>query len=597
MKKYYLWMLAAVTALMCCTACGDDEDTPPTPPQPVPSVTLSGGTATDRTITFTVTPTDADRCAYRVLLQTAAAPDAATLFAEGTPVAADKPTQVPVDNLTPNTAYAVYAVAANGETMSEVKKLLLTTTLPDEPPIRIVELENTLLAYYYSEDDYENTGNFYFNLSRGEVDENGFPANGSDNYVLMVDLYSELPADILNPVLPDGTYVYSNVDKTRGTFFVNEAMGRGGPTFCAIENYEALKFIDGSIVFAHSGNIYTMTADFTTTEDEKIRFTYEGEMPFVNKDIPQGLDVTCTEAEAVWQGDLYGMGTSVWSMQIRDVSLTESGTPSGSGTLIDLVFFGEPFDSFEQAALTEGEYTFNNTFAIKTLMRGGKDGNNQPIGSIATKWNVGRPERNYLSDGTMTVSRSGDNYTITLDAVSDVDLPVKATYTGTIPMTSQVTPPDPGDYFSTLTHDVTIRPEDITYADFYDQEEWYEGSNLFQIVLSTDDLSLELDFYTGLDVEGAVPSGTFTVESSSDPTTYTPDPVSIQPGWSDGDGYNEGTILEIYDVALGFVKSGTVTVNHKGGYEYDITWDLVDDSPSGHRITGSYSGTLVNPYE
>ena len=44
-----------------------------------------------------------------------------------------------------------------------------------------------------------------------------------------------------------------------------------------------------------------MTADFTTTEDEKIRFTYEGEMPFVNKDIPQGLDVTCTEAEAVWQ--------------------------------------------------------------------------------------------------------------------------------------------------------------------------------------------------------------------------------------------------------------------------------------------------------
>ena len=104
MKKYYLWMLAAVTALMCCTACGDDEDTPPTPPQPVPSVSLSGGTATDRTITFTVTPTDADRCAYRVLLQTAAAPDAATLFAEGTPVAADKPTEVPVDNLTPNTA-------------------------------------------------------------------------------------------------------------------------------------------------------------------------------------------------------------------------------------------------------------------------------------------------------------------------------------------------------------------------------------------------------------------------------------------------------------------------------------------------------------
>lgn len=190
-------------------------------------------------------------------------------------------------------------------------------------------------------------------------------------------------------------------------------------------------------------------------------------------------------------------------------------------------------------------------------MRGGKDGNNQPIGSIATKWNVGRPERNYLSDGTMTVSRSGDNYTITLDAVSDVDLPVKATYTGTIPMTSQVTPPDPGDYFSTLTHDVTIRPEDITYADFYDQEEWYEGSEPFSrsyfrpTICRSSSIFIPVWMWRGQCLR--VPS-----RSRAVPIRPPIRPIRFRssPGWSDGDGYNEGTILEIYDVALGSSNRG-----------------------------------------
>ena len=168
MKKSYFWMITAASALLFgLTSCSSDDPEPGPEPKPGegPSVTLTAGPVTDVSIKFTVSPANADKCLYQVIAADAPAPTVPIFLGSGIEVPADKPTEVPVPDLTPNTAYAVYAVAFNGEQESEIKKLVLTTSQTVEPT-KTVELEWPLLAYYYSEKVVENTGNFYFNLVR-----------------------------------------------------------------------------------------------------------------------------------------------------------------------------------------------------------------------------------------------------------------------------------------------------------------------------------------------------------------------------------------------------------------------------------------------
>ena len=69
----------------------------------------------------------ADRCAWTYGLKGDAAPDAAAIFANGTAVSADQPSDVTIPDLTPGTTYVAYAVAASGEHAGEVESIDLPT--------------------------------------------------------------------------------------------------------------------------------------------------------------------------------------------------------------------------------------------------------------------------------------------------------------------------------------------------------------------------------------------------------------------------------------------------------------------------------------
>lgn len=597
MKKSTFWIIAALftvllTGLTACSDSGNDEPGPlPKPePDPEPKVTLSASDVapTSTSISFVISCEEADKCAYQVLPSSDAAPSAATVIATGTEVSSDKTTPVTVGDLSPETSYTVYAAAADGQTLSPLEQLKLMTAKTQEEPTTTIELEYPLVANYFGDEEAEDTGNFYFNLVKGTTDERGYPV-GEDDYVLLVDLYSAIPADLEHPVISDGTYTFSGEPWQNGTFFVDTQMG--GPTFCLRPNFQDLQFVDGSITITQTGGKYSMVADFTMDKDEKIRFTYQGEMPFVNKDLPQPIDVTCTQAEALWQGDLYQMNTSVWSMQMRDVSLNADGVPTSPGTLIDLAFFGDPFADFSEAVLTEGEYTFSNTFAVKTLMRGGKDDQNKRIGSYVTLWSAaGVGEYHYLYDGTMTVSRSGNGYTVVLDALTDKGISVKASYTGEITLSSDVIPTGP--YLSTLTHDVALTNDDVTDVTLYDFGEINDGVNTMEFNIDGDDFNFCISLSVALDVTGYVPSGSYPVAKNIEPESYLP--FTTEPGWL-FDGYPAGgTRINIFsDSTIGIVKSGMVTVERIGETdEYHMSWDLVDDSPARHKITGTYNGVF-----
>lgn len=595
MKKFYFWMLAAATLLssgLALTSCDDGPENPPIPPETVPTVTLSAGEATEASITFTVASKDADKCAYRVLPTADDAPDAAAVLTSGTAVPANESKRVEVAGLSENTSYTVYAAASVGERVGELKTVTMTTKKGQAPEeVTIIELERAQDAFYYTDDEEGTVGNFYFSLARGEMDDHyGFPAPGEDNFLLCLDLYTDIPADLEHPVLSQGTYTMANESGVVNTFFV-AANDLSGPSVCFTENFGAIEFKDGTFAITYADGQYTLSGDVVSKEDDrKYRFLYTGEIPFVNKDLPPETSVTCTEADAVWYGDLYGMNTCVWELQMRDVSLAQDKTPTAAGTLINLTLFGEPCQ-FADASLTEGEYTFSNTFGVRTMMMGGQDGNGGYLGSIVRKWD-GRSyaETLCMNSGTLTLTRSGDNYTAVLDAVTDRGVVVKASYTGQIAITGDDSgdPDDPG--FSTIKGDVVLNQEDVLYATLYDFGEIIDGVNTMEFDLENDDVMFCISLNVALDVTGYVPSGTYTVAPDLEPESYVP--FSVEPAYQ-YNGNANGTRYDSFTDGIGYVKSGTVEIERIGETdEYKLTWNFVDDSPQKHKITGSYQGVF-----
>lgn len=583
-------MIATVAMLFtgfAFTACSNNNEElpPPPPPELNPTVRLTAGEPTEHSIAFTVVSDKAEKCAYRVLPTADDAPDAAAVLLSGTPVPAGESKDVVVDALTPGTSYTVYAAASAGDQVSPLETLQMTTKKKEDPvEVTTIEFEWADLAYYYSEDEESGVGNFYFTLVRGEIDDHaGFPLPGPDNFMLGLDLYSAMPSDLEHPVLPDGTYVKSGQPGVNGTFYVNEE-GLNGPSACFTYD-NAIGFKDGSFTISCAEGVYTLEGNVTAKKDDaKYRFVFTGEIPFVNMDLPQEDVVACTEAEAVWYGDLFGAGNCVWGIRMSDVSLAQDGTPLGAGTVFELLFFGEPC-TFENAQLTEGTYTFDNTFVVHTLMRGGQDGEGGCVGSYGRVWDGSQYTENlFLFSGTMKLTKMQERYKIELDAVTDREVKVKANFTGALPVSNGNEPSDPG--FSTLTHDVTMRSEEIKWANLYDFGDYFTGGvRTFNFVLANDEAEMNLWLLAEMDSEGSVPSGTYTIKESA---PY--DPFTAACGVVEADG----TSYKYYaDNTMGYAKSGTIVVVNNGNNNYKVTWDLIDDTPAKHKITGDYEGEVL----
>ena len=73
MKKFFLLMLSVVALTL--SSCKEDV--------PEPNVNLTAGEVTETTISFTVTPADASKCAYLCLLATEQLPAEADVLSKG----------------------------------------------------------------------------------------------------------------------------------------------------------------------------------------------------------------------------------------------------------------------------------------------------------------------------------------------------------------------------------------------------------------------------------------------------------------------------------------------------------------------------------
>lgn len=145
--RHYASLCAAVL-LFFCTSCNEGED--PIPPTENPTVAFSTDKQiTETTATFTIMTTAAEKAAYMLLLGEADAPAASEIMEGGTSLSGKDDYSVTVENLTGNTAYAVYAAAVNGTTLSSVAKLEFTTAAPVEKELlTLTEKGKNFVSYH-----------------------------------------------------------------------------------------------------------------------------------------------------------------------------------------------------------------------------------------------------------------------------------------------------------------------------------------------------------------------------------------------------------------------------------------------------------------
>lgn len=135
MKKLskFFWLLTLVCCAGMFAACDDKEDPVNTQPQEPPTITISEVAANMESISFKLTPANADAYEYGCMLRT----DYESGTYDLTRVESGEPSEtITVDGLTPSTEYAIVARAYYGDQRSgTVREYVKTLDVPAVAPV------------------------------------------------------------------------------------------------------------------------------------------------------------------------------------------------------------------------------------------------------------------------------------------------------------------------------------------------------------------------------------------------------------------------------------------------------------------------------
>lgn len=241
------------------------EDTPENPSE-APTIEIEPVFATNSKITFTITTTNAEKCAY--VLFNGSAPDAQSIISSGIEVTTNTSAPVTIENLQSNTTYTVIAAAFGNE--QYVTSEILSMQTEEDTPIDedAIVFEETIDGRWYS------GNNYYVGL------------RGIGGQVLYLDIYSSTSATQNGTILPLGNYY---LDESG-----NGSLGYNDCTFLDSGSSTTVKFKSANLNVSTSGTKYRFDIEWVVEGTEE-RFTgyYVGKLPNV-KD-PEGGSGTETE--------------------------------------------------------------------------------------------------------------------------------------------------------------------------------------------------------------------------------------------------------------------------------------------------------------
>ncbi|MBR2947147.1 MAG: hypothetical protein IKC17_00965 [Bacteroidales bacterium] len=527
MKKIFLLMLSVVA--LSLSSCKEKEI-------PEPSISLTAGEVTENTISFTVTPKDAEKCAYQVILGTAELPTDAVVLSQGVQIDAKNQSNQTVSELEPGTEYKVIVAVQNGPHQKS-KTITMTTAeevIPD-PEVSVVAGEATVntisftvvsanadaCAYFILGEEVEMTAQDVFangvSLEVGEVEvevENLTPdtqyfiyaaASRADEVYVVAESVSmsTLPEDAPQPIeweyfsgqyFNDTNYILTGLTKDQSIVFLFDmycpasegkilpegvySLANEDYTFDQYSHINNSYISDGTITVEHLEEGYHIIFDITTQNGSQYEFEYSGLVADTENsgfNNPPYTEQPPVGNNCIMKGTSYGStnyGVYVYSSE-SDTEYT--------------IFLDVYCPTSTYSILPEGTYTFDAE-------------TDYYIGN----WSYG-PNWTSIIEGTMVVKHLENGYDISMDVTDDTGTRYQYQYSGYVA---------PNDQYSNFNNP-PIPYNDVTYEVnvISAQGDHYGPSENFEVRLATEE---DYHFYFSLttkDVvyDGIIPEGTYAI--------------------------------------------------------------------------------------
>ena len=306
-----------------------------------PTVKVVAGTATENSLSFTITSTDATKVAYLVV-EGSDVPNASEIFANGKEVEANKSVTATEEGLKESTTYVIVAAVQNSKA-AEKDFIQMTTNAAVTPgpgtgeePGTGDQTEKVEFVATNITTDYEADGGlhyYYFQIGDNTWGSNGWGVDGGTYYSFAV-----VSASKGNGVLPNGTYTLAS------SYSANTIIDDYSFRY-QMENGD---MVNGMEMFKDANLVITdgkIEANIEMTNGEIHHVVFEG-----NLVVGDGGTQVPTEFEATHTADKWYWGGSS--------NYGNKYMVSGEGFSLDVHF---PSQYAAETSLQTGLYTWTNT--------------------------------------------------------------------------------------------------------------------------------------------------------------------------------------------------------------------------------------------
>lgn len=566
-------------------------------PALLPEVALGAGKKTETTVTFTLTPKNATRAAYMCIAADAALPSAADILKDGEQADAAAADEYTVEDLRPATAYVIVAASSNGDTeFSEVASLPVSTLT--------IEFDEEVAATYgmgVYRDNYQYNGRGNYVVTLGNAPMEGGYVTGAGS-IFYFDCYApSLASDMSAAEFEPGVYRFDAGNSYEARTFSDKGsiLQVFGESYLDDAEYG---FKEGILDVSKSGSQYEIVAYITLENDRVVKCTYKGELPF-ETDVENNLtliekdeNIRFDHVAAYYSGDYHGVGKGSFALAFGDQEIGDNGYLAAPGNQLFVELSTRLFDDVASAEVPAGTYTVSADYAEGTFapfLVAHTPAMDLVNGTYLEKMSEGAGlfydfSYGMVTGGTVTVSRSGDDYTFEFDFTTANGHAVKGSYTGPMPLKND------SKASSTLTEDYELDLSGVASGTLdYLGDAFGNGTGAWNLTLmtkaeGTDGLIVTLASETA---SAAGPdNGNYTIDESLGAMTCRP-------------GRLEGTTIYPTSFVGGFNASGEASkfaparagsiYLMKSGDQYTVYFEFYDDADPSHSFYGDWTGPIT----
>ena len=266
-----------------------------------PTATITVGEATESTIAFSITSTDAESVAWIVVESAEGTPTATEVLNNGTAAEANKTVGCFVEELKAATEYTIVVAAKNAKAVVKAEAKMTTKQSGEEPTPPTpgeefdVEFKAQDIHIEYYGDQYSEAYNYYVILSDVGVELSDTQMSFKDNGTYyLIDLYAADSAENNDYTVPSGKYKAASTSAA-GTFGLGDygaglEIVNGTPTYYI--------YADGEVVVSEDKIVATITME----DGKKHQITFEGSLYFGSSDVPTppGDEFSATHTATKW---------------------------------------------------------------------------------------------------------------------------------------------------------------------------------------------------------------------------------------------------------------------------------------------------------